>query len=263
MSWSCHPRCATGAAYTIGGTPDRARAAGAAAQGTTGDRPRGSRPADLRRWRHHDRHRCPPRRTAAPPDVRRATRDTAPPDHRRRRGRPGAPPRRAGAVGAGGVPGRGGPRRQRDPVLRRPVARAARPSRSSTARRPGSRAPRGRAVARAGSAGSPTPGPAIALVALGLGMVLTAEAIFGNGDRDLGARARRRSASGCCGVRPTRRSARAGSTSPRSSTRSAPCSAAAAGRRTSGSAPGFVLIVSARWRCSPSATATSATCTTC
>ncbi len=96
-------------------------------------------------------------------------------------------------------------------------------------------------------------GPAIALVALGLGMVLTAEAVFGNGIV-IWALVLAVSASACCGVRPTRPSAPAGSTSRRSSTRSRPCSAAADGRRTSGSAP-----ASCWWsrplRCSPSVTA--------
>ena len=45
------------------------------------------------------------------------------------------------------------------------------------------------------------------------------------------------SASPCCGARPTRRSASAGSTPPAGSTRCGWCSAAAAGRRTPGSPP--------------------------
>ena len=45
------------------------------------------------------------------------------------------------------------------------------------------------------------------------------------------------SASPCCGARPTRPSASAGSTPPAGSTRCARCSAAAAGRRTPGSRP--------------------------
>ena len=59
-------------------------------------------------------------------------------------------------LGARGVPGAGGARRQRRPVLRRPVAGAAGAA-ASTARRRAWRAPRGRASARAGSGGWPTP----------------------------------------------------------------------------------------------------------
>ncbi len=143
MSWSCHQRCANGAAYTIGGTPDRARAPGVVAQGTTGDRPRGSGLADLRRWVNHDHHcaddRAPCARCRAQGHARHP-----PPDHRRRRRGPRAPPRPARGVGAGRLPGGRGPRGQRHPVLRRSLAGAARrvalrPQRA----RPGERVPAG------------------------------------------------------------------------------------------------------------------------
>jgi phage shock protein PspC (stress-responsive transcriptional regulator) len=75
----------------------------------------------------------------------------------------------------------------------------------STSRRAGARE-RGEAGRRGRIRRLADSGPAIALVALGVGMVFTAEAIFGNGIVIWGSCSRSRPA--CCGVRPTRRSAR-------------------------------------------------------
>ncbi len=71
------------------------------------------------------------------------------------------------------------------------------------------------------------------------------DAVFGQGALFWAALLGRRSASRCCGARPTRPSASAGSTAPAGSTRSGSCSATAAGRRTPGSLAGVPLIVGA------------------
>ena len=116
-----------------------------------------------------------------PRDVRRADARHAAPDHRRRRRRAGPPPGGAGRLGARGVPRRRGAGRDRDRLLRRPVAGPPRRVAASRPEAPGleSAARQGRRPGRIRRLADS--GPAIALVALGLGLVLTAEAIFGNG----------------------------------------------------------------------------------
>ena len=124
-----------------------------------------------------------------------------------------------GAVGARGV--RAGDRARR-PRRRRctpgsgwccpptPASRPARPGLES-ASRGGRRPGRIRRLADVG--------PAIALAALGLGVILVLEAVLGRGAVFWPIAHRRWSASRCCGGRPTRCSASAGSTPPAGSTR--------------------------------------------
>ena len=161
-----------------------------------------------------------------------------------RRGRAGPAPRRCPCCGCGSrfVRGRRA-RRAGHRVLRRPVAGAA-DRRPLRAERPRPRERHAAAVAGpAPSAGFADVGPMIALAALGFGVVLLFEAVFGRGALfwPIVHRARRRRR--CCGGRPTRRSASAGSTPPAGSTRCGWSSAAAAGRRTPGSCAGGGLVV--------------------
>ena len=256
---------AAGGVHHRGQTLIRARVPGVAAQGRLGVvlMVRGPPPATMDD--DHDHHRPPPTQPASRPRAPGATATPSQPIIGGVAAGLAAPPRRcpvlwvraaflvAAVLGGFGVA-----------VLRRAVAGAARrqPLRGRAPRASRARPAQGRRPGRIRAARA-TPGPAIALVALGLGVVLTAEAIFGSGVAVLAGRARPSSASGCCGARPTRRSASAGSTSPSGSTRSGPSSAPAAGRRTLRVGAGVVLIVAAAGAVRRAPAATFARCPTC
>ena len=177
----------------------------------------------------------------APDAPRRAFRSLDDALARRRRVRAGPAPRRPGAVGAGGVPGRGRARRVRRRARTPACGCCCPPSAHFDDRGPRARErdPPGQAPARRAIRRLADAGPLVALAALALGVVARSSRRLTGGRRGLlAAAARRGRRRRCCGGRPTRRSASAGvDTSGRIDPVRAVVRRAAAGRRTRGSSP--------------------------